>query len=626
MKTTVILCTFLFILILGYWFDLYTRWNEFIALQKNERLYKQTISDMQKKIAPFPEIENRLAETTKMVIKLTDQFPEDFEIQNLLQFITKMANDCGVQIQLLKPLAQIKTSFYTELPFQLSIIGNYHQIALFISRITTLNKLISLHDFNLEHLTPSSPELKLDIILKTYCYIGNINKKISLKTPIGINLSQSHEYATSNFRDPFNHDLQKIPSNNDTFLFDTTKKPLLSINLQNIPVRSVLQKLAEFANINLVLSDRVVGNISLHLQNISWLQAKNIILSTKGLSERKIDNIYLIAPTEEIANLVQKEILANQRVSSLEPLKADVFHIEYANANDIVKLLHTASGNTILSERGSLSADERTNTIWLQDIQSKFTEIQHFIQELDVPTKQVLIEARIVSVDNVALKELGVRFGISTPSTDTLSNALQDNRNGFNIDLPVIGVGNASMGLALAKLGSGMLLDLELSALQSEGNVQIIASPHLITANQKEAMIQAGEDIPFQQTTPSGATSVEFKKAVLSLKVTPRITLDDHLQLTLIVNQDKRGADILQGVPAIDTQEITTQVLVNNKQTIVIGGIYRQDTDHHIKRIPFISDLPIIGHLFKYQKNNQRMRELLIFITPKIVKQSLDGS
>lgn len=538
-----------------------------------------------------------------------------------------MANECGVQIQVLKPLPQIKNAFYTELPFQLSIIANYHQIALFISRITALNKVISLHDFNLEHLTPSSSELKLDITLKTYCYTGNVNKKIPLRTPVEINFLQSPEYATANFRDPFNHDFQKIPSNNDTFLFDTTKKPLLSINLQNIPVRSVLQKLAEFANINLVLSDRIVGNISWHLQNISWLQAKNIILSAKGLSERQIDNIYLIAPTEEIANLVQKEILANQRVSNLEPLKAAVLQIEYANANDIVKLLHTASGASILSERGSLSADERTNTIWLQDIQSKFTEIRHFIQQLDVPTKQVLIEARIVSVDNVALKELGVRFGISTPNTtDVLSNTFQDNRNSFNIDLPVTGVGSGSMGLALAKLDSGMLLDLELSALQSEGNVQIIASPHLITANQKEAMIQAGEDIPFQQTTSSGATSVEFKKAVLSLKVTPRITLDNHVQLTLIVNQDKRGADVLQGVPAIDTQEITTQVLVNNKQTIVIGGIYRQDTDHHIKRIPFMSDLPIIGNLFKYQKNNQRMRELLIFITPKIVKQSLDGS
>jgi type IV pilus assembly protein PilQ len=323
----------------------------------------------------------------------------------------------------------------------------------------------------------------------------------------------------------------------------------------------------------------------------------------------------------------------------LEPLHSELIQINYGKAAGIEALLR-GSGQSVLSNRGTVSVDERTNTLWVQDTLEKLAEIKRLVKRLDIPVRQVLIEAKIVNIDEKYAKELGIRWGVSIPQ-DSISGTLEgagelandttinkvNVAKRLNIDLPAVGVGAAggaaSIGVALAKLGKGVLLDLELSALQTTGDAKIIASPRLITANQKDAIIESGEEIPYQEAASSGATAVTFKKAVLSLKVTPQITPDNRVILSLKVNQDKPGPDAGLGVPSIDTREIQTQVLVNDGQTIVLGGIFQKAISNTIERVPFLSDIPVIGHLlFQHTVRATRQTELLIFVTPKIIRQS----
>ncbi|MCW5588963.1 MAG: type IV pilus secretin PilQ family protein [Legionellales bacterium] len=414
----------------------------------------------------------------------------------------------------------------------------------------------------------------------------------------------------------------------------------ISLNFQNIPVRSVLQLLAEFTGLNVVVSDTVNGNITLRLKDVPWDQALDIILKTQGLAERRMGNVILIAPAEELAARERQELETNQQVADLAPLHGELIQINYAKADEIAKLLQS-EGASILSDRGTVSVDERTNTLWVQDTSAKLSEVRDFIRRLDVPVRQVMIKARVVNVESTFSRDIGVQFGITRrPVTGTLagSNAMQqtgDDAVGtqevpisqrLNLNLPSAGVGTpggaASIGVALARLGSNTLLDLELSALESEGGGEIISSPTLITSNQKDATIEQGVEIPYQQASSSGATVVAFKKAVLSLNVTPQITPDNRIILTLQVNQDTPGEEVL-GVPAVNTREVQTQVLVNNGETIVLGGIYEQTTRNQVSRVPFLGDLPVVGRLFRHTTKQDDRRELLIFITPKIIKQSL---
>lgn len=414
---------------------------------------------------------------------------------------------------------------------------------------------------------------------------------------------------------------------------------LISLNFQDIPVRSVLQILAEFTGINMVVSDKVQGNITLRLNNTPWDQALDIILRTNSLGKRKNGNIMMIAPDKDLSDQEKNELKTQQEVTNLAPLRSDLLQINYAKAGDIAVLLQDKN-MTLLSPRGKLSVDARTNTIWIQDTGAQIEEIRELITQLDVPVRQVLIEARIVNINKDYVKDLGIRFGVSKPThlSGTVKGANElargippaevynkitgsiDKR--LNVDLPALLLQSPSIGIALAKLGNGILLDLELSALESEGQAEIIASPRLITVNQQEAQIESGEEIPYQEATSSGATSVAFKKAVLSLRVTPQITPDNKIMMDLAINQDRRGPEV-SGVPSILTKQIQTNVLVDNGQTIVLGGIYKQDKKNLVNRVPFLGALPVVGVLFRNKETSIANEELLIFITPRIITNTL---
>ncbi|MCC5790999.1 MAG: type IV pilus secretin PilQ family protein [Legionellaceae bacterium] len=407
----------------------------------------------------------------------------------------------------------------------------------------------------------------------------------------------------------------------------------ISLNFQDIPIRSVLQLLAEFTGINMVVSDQVSGNITLRLNHIPWDQALDIILMTHALDKRRTGNVMLIAPAKEIRVQEEEALKSQEEVQKLAPLRSDLLQINYAKAADIATLLKDKNTN-LLSERGKISVDVRTNTIWIQDTGAKIEEIRELIAKLDVPVKQVLIESRIVLVNKDFEQDLGIRFGVSQPNhlSGTLDGANQINQGippadvpvsqRLNLDLFAPNPNAATLGVALAKLGNGVLLDLELSALEVEGKGEVISSPRLITSNQQAAVIESGDEIPYQEATSSGATAVAFKKAVLSLKVTPQITPDNKILMDLQINQDSRGQAV-NNVPSIVTKAIQTHVLVDNGQTLVLGGIYKQEKDNTIHRVPLLGELPVIGYLFRNNRTIIRNEELLIFITPKIITDSL---
>lgn len=412
----------------------------------------------------------------------------------------------------------------------------------------------------------------------------------------------------------------------------------ISLNFQNINIRAVLQLLADFTGINIVVSDKVQGSITLRLNDIPWDQALDIILTTQGLDKRQTANVMLIDTKASLDKMEEQQLKSQQIIQRLEPTRSELLQINYAKASDIAILIKDKQ-NSLLSEKGKISVDMRTNTIWIQDSGTKIEEVRELIQQLDVPVKQVLIEARIVEVSKDFTQDLGIRWGVSKPKhlSGTLAganqmeqgiapaNVLPYNKR-LNLDLvaaPATAMAPASVGIALAKLGDNILLDLELSALESEGRAELISSPRLITTNQQPAVIDSGQEIPYQEATSSGATAVAFKKAVLSLRVTPQITPDNKILMDLKINQDTASQQLFNGVPAILTKEIQTNVLVSNGQTIVLGGIYQQDKTKSITRIPFFGQLPVVGNLFRNTQVSLRNDELLIFITPKIITNSL---
>lgn len=422
----------------------------------------------------------------------------------------------------------------------------------------------------------------------------------------------------------------------------------LSLNFQSIDVRAVLQLIADFTGLNIITSDTVQGTLTLRLKNVPWDHALDIILKSKGLGMRRTDNVIMIAPNEEIIAREKQELEAHKAVVELAPLHSELMQVNYAKASDIAALLK-AKENSLLSARGNVAVDERTNTLLIQDTDEKLVEIRQLITTLDVPIKQVLIESRIVSARDTFSKSLGVKFGAtgirrtsngigavsgSLSGTDTIVTSAADNlraggspfpvdipatNDRLNVNLPSIGQGG---NIAFALLGSRYLLDLELAALQSEGGGEVISNPRVITSNQKEASIEQGVEIPYQQASSSGATNVAFKTAALSLKVKPQITPDDRILLTINVNKDVPGT-VTNGTPSIDTKKISTEVLVDNGETLVLGGIYEQTTFHEVSRVPFFGDLPIVGRLFRSNSQSNEKNELLIFVTPRILKQSL---
>ncbi|TMN94019.1 type IV pilus secretin PilQ [Pseudoalteromonas phenolica] len=409
----------------------------------------------------------------------------------------------------------------------------------------------------------------------------------------------------------------------------------ITLNFQDIPIRSVLQIIADTNNFNLVTSDSVSGNITLRLEGTPWDQALDVVLRVKGLDKRTEGSILMVAPAEELAAREAKELQAMRQVEELEPLYNEYLQLNYAKAEEFADLLKTEI-NSIISNRGNVSVDVRTNTLIIKDTAKSIENVRRMVETLDVPVKQVRIESRMVTVSDNVSDDLGIRWGFSDQQgTDAISGKLSSAdqlSNGvipaftdrLNVNLPVTNPAG-SIGVHLAKLADGTLIDLELSALEQENKGEIIATPSITTANQKKARIEQGTEIPYVEAASSGATSVSFKKAVLSLEVTPQITPDNKIILDLVITQDTRGDNVQTPngpAVAINTQQIETQVLVENGQTIVLGGIYQQEITSAVTKVPLLGDVPYLGVLFRNTRHINEKRELLIFVTPKIM---LDG-
>jgi type IV pilus assembly protein PilQ len=446
----------------------------------------------------------------------------------------------------------------------------------------------------------------------------------------------------------------------------------LTLNFQDIETRAVLQLLADASGQNIVVSDSVNGNVTLRLQNVPWDQALDIVLRTKGLDKRRQDNVIIVAPQAELASREKAELAARKDVQDLSPLRSEYLQVNYAKAADIALLIRNnkdgPQAGSLLSTRGSVAVDERTNTLLLQDTSDHLADIRRLVATLDIPVRQVLIEARIVVVNNDFERDLGARFGftgwttsgnnglVSTTGTaagnDVQTNTFIAGQNAINnainagttpVPLPTYGipaaanrynvnlpVSNPAGSIALGILGSNFIVDLELSAAQAETQANIISSPRVITANQKEAIIMQGVEIPYQASASSGATTIQFKDAVLSLKVKPQITPDNRIIMDLDVRDDSVGQVVVASggvnVPSINTREIATQVLVNDGQTIVLGGILETTQREDDTKVPYLGDIPVLGHLFKSTSHKDNKDELMIFITPKIVREGITAA
>ncbi|HLT12943.1 MAG TPA: type IV pilus secretin PilQ family protein [Marinobacter sp.] len=413
----------------------------------------------------------------------------------------------------------------------------------------------------------------------------------------------------------------------------------LSLNFQDIEVRSVLQLIADFTGLNLVASDTVGGSITLRLQNVPWDQALDLILKTKGLDKRQIGNVLLVAPAEEIAAREKLELETNKQIAELAPVRLDIIQVNYAKADEIVSLIQADA--ELISSRGFVSSDKRTNTITVRESADKLEEIRRLVSTWDVPVRQVSIEARIVRAQTNVAENLGVRWGGAAydvngndvvtigGSLGTLGEAREAASGGSNtisfpgalgVDLGVSGEGASSFAIGWGS--DDFLVDLELSALESDGRAEVVSQPRVVTADRQSASIKSGEEIPYQEASSSGATSVSFKEAVLSLEVTPQITPDDKIIMDLVVNQDSRG-EVTAGIPSINTNQVTTQVLVANGETVVLGGIFQSEVATQTTKTPFLGDIPYLGRLFKRTEKIDERSELLIFITPKIIKNDL---
>lgn len=426
----------------------------------------------------------------------------------------------------------------------------------------------------------------------------------------------------------------------------------LTLNFQDIDTRAVLQLLADVSGRNIVVSDSVAGNVTLRLQSVPWDQALDIVLATKGLDKRQNGNVMIIAPADELAAREKADLEARREIRELEPLVSEYLQVNYAKAGELKDLIKGKGETALLSERGSVALDERTNTLMVQDTADRVAEVRRLVATLDIPVRQVLIESRVVVVRDDFSRDIGVRWGVtavdqrgskllsttgSAAGNDTIIGSAVTNintsgnpfpvevpslNNRYNVNLPVA---NPAGRVAVALLNKDFLVDLELSALQAEGKGEVVSSPRVITANQKEAFIKQGVEIPYQEGSSSGATTTQFKEAVLALKVTPLITPDDRIIMDLEVTKDSVGAVITNErggqVPSIDTRSVKTQVLVNNGQTVVLGGIYETEQGEDMSKVPLLGDIPGVGALFRSSNRVSKKSELLIFVTPKILKE-----
>jgi type IV pilus assembly protein PilQ len=421
----------------------------------------------------------------------------------------------------------------------------------------------------------------------------------------------------------------------------------ISLNFQDIEVRAVLQLIADFTELNLVASDTVSGRITLRLQDVPWDQALDLVLKTKGLDKRQVGNVLMVAPGAEIAERERQQIEANKQIAELAPLRSEFVRIRYAKALDIVGLFEAGSedGGSLTSPRGSVVVDVRTNSIIITDTEAKLAEIRDLLALVDIPVRQVMIEARIVVAQSDATKDLGIEWGggYLNKSDDNIVSVSGDTTNVVSLTdsaiagtlasvsypgalLVDLGVASTS-GFAIGFASSDLFLTAELSALEAEGEGEIVSQPKVITGDKQEASIKSGTEIPYQQSSPSGETTVAFKEAVLALFVTPNITPDDRIMLDLRVNQDTVGALVPTGnggrIPSIDTTQLETQVLVGNGETVVLGGVFKTEDVEQVRKVPFFGDIPYIGAFFRSETQVHKKQETLIFITPRILADTL---
>ncbi|SMC29893.1 type IV pilus assembly protein PilQ [Andreprevotia lacus DSM 23236] len=406
----------------------------------------------------------------------------------------------------------------------------------------------------------------------------------------------------------------------------------LSLNFQNVEIRTVLQVIAEFTGINIIESDTVTGNLTLRLKDVPWDEALDIILQAKGLDQRKSGNVMWIAPRDELAAKEKQDLEARKQIADLEPTRTEFFSLKYQKAADFNTILKDDK-QKFLSARGSAVIDPRTNTLIVQDIPAKLDQVRELINKIDIPVRQVMIQARIVEASDTFGRDLGVKIGALSighigNTTITTKPTLATTVNGntvsdTNVNLPASGLGfGAPATLALLASSANWALGLELSALEADNRGRVVTSPRVITADQVEAVIEDGQEIPYSESAQNGATSIAFKKAVLSLRVTPQITPDGNVMLDVKVNKDTPGVNTTSG-PAINTKQITTKVLVENGGTVVIGGIYQQDVQEGLQKVPLLGDIPVVGNMFKHRSKQDTKKEMLIFITPSVLQQDM---
>ena len=482
--------------------------------------------------------------------------------------------------------------------------------------------------------------------------------RTDLDTRIVISADGKYEQLAYQSDNEFTIEINPAPEETDaeSSLFSETKEyegQRLTLNFQDIETRAVLQLLAETSGKNIVVSDTVQGNVTLRLRNVPWDQALDIVMTTKGLDMRQNGNVIMVAPAEEIAARETADLEAQLAIAELEPTYSEFLQVNYAKASDLEALISGSGGGSMLSERGSIAVDERTNTLLIQDTADRLQNIRRMVRTLDIPIKQVLIESRIVVVNDDFSRDLGIRLGVTTEdissdsivvssgsgvATNNYLSSILDALNDptgetlvefpnlsdrYNVTLPI---SDSAGRFSLAVLGEDYLVDLELTALQAEGRGEIVSTPRVITANQKEASIKQGVEIPYQQSASSGATTIQFKEAVLELTVTPQITPDNNIIMDLIVSKDNVGEIISTGglggtVPSIDTRSVQTQVLVKDGQTVVLGGIYETERRETINKVPFLGDIPVVGAAFRNKQTTNNKAELLIFVTPRILEE-----
>lgn len=456
------------------------------------------------------------------------------------------------------------------------------------------------------------------------------------RTLVEVKASGTYDYAAYQTDSRFTLSVEELTEKQaeerqeKRFPYDGEK---LSLNFQDIEVRSVLQLIADFTGLNLVASDTVTGSITLRLENVPWDQALDIVLQTKGLDKRRMGNVLLVAPAQEIAEYERQELETKRQMEELRPVRLETIQVNYAKAADIVSLLR--EDDELISDRGFISSDDRTNTISVRETTPKLQEIRSLVETWDRPVRQVLIEARIVRANTDVSSELGVAWGISGDgeagdgeyavgagrgSLGGDTGSIADFPSDMNVDFGITSSNASSAAIGFTR--NGFLLDLELSALESDGQAEIVSQPKVVTADRQEASIKSGEEIPYQEASSSGATSVSFKEAALSLNVTPQITPDDNIIMDLEVNQDSRG-QVTAGVPSIDTNSVQTQVLVGDGETVVLGGIFQSEVATNVLKTPFLGDIPYLGTLFRQTEKIDSRSELLIFVTPQIMESNV---